>query len=147
MVSPPEIEKIRSTYSDLFDASLSRADDHLDLRSEALPRFPALVVLLRRKLREPGTSAVEVRLDGAVLGISTEEKVAVYTGTAAGVEAVPVSSGDRASLEGDSTQYQALIYRCTILDCAYSAFRSFHDARLVPVCPDDGRLMELSGWT
>jgi cell division ATPase FtsA len=66
--------------------------------------------------------------------------------TALGTPAA-LGDGDRATLEGESTQYRAIRYSCKILGCASETFRSFHDARYLPACADHGTAMELNVWT
>ncbi len=81
------------------------------------------------------------------LGVSTRKMLENLEGLAGGEPGTSLSTGDRASLEGESTQYRALTYACTVAGCQREAFRSFHDARCLPSCTDHHVPMELRGWT
>jgi molecular chaperone DnaK (HSP70) len=82
----------------------------------------------------------EVRLDAMPNGMDVG-------GVAVGGVDKSLTDGDRASLEGESSQYRAIRYSFRERDCASEGFRSFHDARYLPTCADHQTLMELNAWT
>ncbi|MEV4830531.1 hypothetical protein AB0K25_19685 [Micromonospora sp. NPDC049257] len=109
--------------------------------------FSEVVERLAAALRQSGSDAVEVRRGGQVIGFATRERVSRWSGTLAGTETAPVSSGDQATLPGESGQYRALRYACPEPhQPIYEEFRIFHDARYGPHCPVHDKAMELRGW-
>jgi hypothetical protein len=144
--SPQGIERLREKYGELFDPDAPASDRWIELDPAKPPTIPILAARIATELAESGAAAVEVRVAGATLGAGTRATLDDLEGTAAG-ETVPMGSGDRASLTGESTQFRALRYVCPKPGCGKEAFRSFHDPRVAPACGEtDHRPMELHGW-
>jgi len=145
MGSLQRIERLREKYGELFDPDAPAVNRWIELDPDEPPTIPVLAGRVAAEL-ESGAAAVEVRVAGATLGAVTQATLAALEGTAAG-ETVPMGSGDRASLAGESTQFRALSYVCPEPGCGKEAFRSFHDPRFVPACGEtDHRPMRLHGW-
>ncbi|MEV0897242.1 hypothetical protein [Actinoplanes sp. NPDC049802] len=143
MEGPPGFERLREKYGELFDPGVSAAGCWIEVDPAKPPTIPILVAQVVSKLEESRAASIEVRVAGTALGVVTRASLEDLEGTAAG-EAVPVSSGDRATLAGESSQFRALRYACPESGCGKEKFRSFHDARFLPSCGTDGhRLMEL----
>jgi hypothetical protein len=142
-----EIAKLRVSYDVLLDPDAARSDHVIDVDAARPPNFREMRKAVADRLRRaPDAQGVEIRVGGVSLGVSTRKMLASLEGSAGGDAGTPLSAGDRASLEGESTQYRALHYACTVTGCPREAFRSFHDARFVPSCTDHDVPMELRGW-
>lgn len=142
-----EVAKLRATYGVLLDPDAGPADRAIEVESARPPSFQAMRAAIADELRKaPEAHAVEIRIDGLRLGVSTRRMLERLEGTAGGDQGTSLGSGDRASLEGESTQYRVLRYTCASAGCPREAFRSFHDVRFLPTCTDHHAPMELRGW-
>jgi hypothetical protein len=142
-----EIAKLRAVYGVLLDPDAAPADRAIEVDSARPPSFQEMRSTIARELdKASGAHGVEIRADGLRLGVSTRKMLDRLAGSAGGEPGTSLSTGDRASLEGESTQYCALQYACTVAGCQREAFRSFHDVRCLPSCTDHHVLMELRGW-
>jgi hypothetical protein len=142
-----KIAKLRDAYDVLLDPDAAPSSRPIDVDSTQPPSFTELVAAIADELRNvPDGHGVEIRVDGLSIGVSSRKKVEDLEGPAGGEPDTSLGSGDRASLEGESTQYRALCYACTVAGCRREEFRSFHDSRCVPSCSDHHVPMELCGW-
>ncbi|MEU8007915.1 hypothetical protein AB0B66_42730 [Catellatospora sp. NPDC049111] len=148
MAISEEVARQRAAYGALWDADVVTFVGSIDIKSGRLPTSRRLQAMISEELRRwPDGDGVEVRLDGQRLGLSSRRALDRLAGTAGGDESTSFGDGDRASLPGESTQYRALRYACPADACPREAFRSFHDARFLPLCESHGLAMELRAWT
>jgi hypothetical protein len=148
VAGPGEIAKLRAAYGILLDPDAEAADRTIEVESAQPLSFQAMRAAVDYELRKaPDTYGVEIRVDGEFLGVSTRKVLDCLEGPAGGEQGTSLGTGDRASLAGESTRYRAVRYACTAAGCRSEAFRSFHDARLMPTCTDHQIAMELRGWT
>jgi hypothetical protein len=132
---PQRIEELRGEYAAAFDPDLTNAPTTIDLGT---PDYVDLARRIRGHLRQHDVDAVAIRYHGELLGVATRRSVGEGDETLANAE---VSSGDRATLPGESGQYRAIRYRCRA-GC-HEELAVFHDARFVPECPAaEGERME-----
>lgn len=148
MVTPDEVTRQRMVYGALWDpvaeALPGPVELSVDLGGSRLPTARRLRETITDELRRrPDLDVIEVRLDGERLGVSSRVALQRLEGRAGGGETPSFGAGDRASLAGESTQYRALHYVCTMAGCTDEAFQSFHDARFPPKCERDHVAMEL----
>jgi hypothetical protein len=145
MAEKPDM--LRAAYDVLLDHDAAPSGRRIDVDSARPPSFTELAATVADELRGvPDGRGVEIRVDGRSLGVSSRRKLSILAGSAGGEPDTSLGSGDRASLEGESTQYRALRYACMVTGCRREGFRSFHDSRYVPSCTDHHVPMEPQGW-
>jgi hypothetical protein len=143
-----EIAKLRAAYGVLLDPDAVPSDRAIEVDSTQPPSFREICTTVADELREvPDAHGIEIRVDGLRLGVSSRKMLERLEGPVGDEPGGSPGTGDRASLEGESTQYRALHYACTVVGCQREAFRSFHDARYLPSCTDHHVPMELRGWS
>ena len=107
-----EIAKLRAAYGVLFDPDAASSSRAIEVDSVRPPSFQEMRVGVADELRKaPGALGVEIRVDGLRLGVSTRRMLERLDGPAGGEPGTSLSAGDRASLEGESTQYRRTLLR------------------------------------
>jgi len=139
-----KIAKLRDSYDVLLDPDAAPSGRAIDVDSARPPSLTELFASIADELRGvPDGRGIEIRVDGLSIGVSSRKTVEALAGLAGGEPGTSLGSGDRASLEGESTQYRALRYACMVAGCCHEEFRSFHDPRRMPSCTDHRAPMEL----
>ncbi|WP_430781757.1 hypothetical protein [Actinoplanes sp. G11-F43] len=138
------IEELRREFGPAFDPGITRATDSLDLPDPPPDDYSDFAQLIRDRFAATDGDTVAVRFRGTKLGVCSRASVGAAGGTLSQAEPVPVGSGDRATLPGESGQYRAIRYYCTAHD--HQEFHIFHDDRIPRNCPVGAEPLEFA-WT